>query len=174
MHSKLLIVAVAILLLPLSHAIAQQPVNIASETLSSNETLPREQITLFLLALIKGTIKEILSIPQLGWLSDLLSTLFSSIKNIISAISYIVPLSLNVLKRTASGELKYRDIYWIIEFIRIFAQEIGLAQTYDAFVSAFRKLLQGELSVEDVRAFGAAFPAFMKEAPEFIKIFSHF
>jgi hypothetical protein len=124
--------------------------------------------------LIKDIIKEILSILQLGWLSALLSTLFSPIKNIISTISYVVPLILNVLGKVASGELEYRDIHWIIELIRIFAQEIGLAQTYDAFVSTFRTLLQGELSVEDVRAFGAAFPAFIKEAPGFLRSFLSF
>jgi len=174
-HSKLLIIAVAILLLPLSHAIAHQPVDIASETLAASETLPREKSTFSLpiLMLIKEIIRKILSIPQ-SWLSALLSTLFSPLKNIISTISYIVPLTLNVLRKAASGELEYRDIHWIIELIRIFAQEIGLAQTYDAFVSTFRTLLQGELSMEGIRAFGAAFPAFIKEAPGFLRSFLSF
>ncbi len=100
--------------------------------------------------------------------SELLRTileLMDSIRTFISLVPIIISVTLDALSRLAAGELRYTDVAWCFDIIRVLARGLGLSQTYGAFVNAVMALTTGSLTVDDVYEILRVLPPLIREFP---------
>jgi len=97
--------------------------------------------------------------------SELVSSITGIADSLASILSLLLPLISRALSGIAAGELKYGDVAWFFDIISIFAKELGLSQTYGAFVGAIEALTTGSLTVNDVYEIMSVLPPLLREAP---------
>jgi hypothetical protein len=100
--------------------------------------------------------------------SELLRNIFElmdSIRTFISLVPGMISIVQNALSRLAAGELRYADVAWCFDIMRLFARGLGLSQTYGAFVNAVMALTTGSLTVDDVYEILRVLPPLLREAP---------